>query len=76
MSEVDLTKYDKQVREVLIAVLPRRDDMTIKEFDDSVNFYFKEMSKEIANHIHCGFICGHSLEDQIEFIKKRGVFSK
>lgn len=74
MSEVDLTKYDKQVREVLIAVLPRRDDMTIKEFDDSVDFYFKEMRKEIANHIHCGLICGHSLEDQIKFIKGKGIF--
>ena len=76
MSKVDLSKYDKQVREVLIAVLPRKDSMTIKEFDDYVEFYFKEMSKEIANHIHLGLICGHSLEEQIEHIKDRGVFSK
>lgn len=76
MSKVDLSKYDKQVREVLIAVLPRKDSMTIKEFDDYVEFYFKEMSKEIANHIHLGLICGHSLEEQIEHIKDRGVFNK
>lgn len=74
MSEVDLSKYDKEVREVLVAVLPRRDNMTIKEFDDSVDFYFKEMGKEMANHIRLGLICGHSIEDQIEFIKKRDIF--
>ena len=76
MSEVNLTKYDKDVREVLTAVLPRRDNMTFKEFDQTVDFYIKEMGKEIANSIHLGLICGVSLEEHIENIKRRGVFNK
>lgn len=84
MSNVDLTKYEdeiktvlyiKEVREVLTAVLPRRDSMTIKEFDDSIDFHIKEMGKELANTIHLGLQCGYSLEDQIEHIKRRGSFS-
>ena len=73
MSEVKL-KYEKEVREVLTAVLPRRDNMTIKEFDDSVDFYIKEMGKEIANSIHYGLKCGYSLEQQIQTIKDKRLF--
>lgn len=74
MSDVDLSKYDKEVREVLTAVLPKKDSMTFKEFDDNVDFHIKEMGKEIANTIHLGFACGYSLEEQIQTIKNRGVF--
>lgn len=77
MSEVTPTrkiKYEKEVREMLVSVLPRPDEKCIKKFDRTVDYYFNAMGEEIANTIHYGLKCGISLEDQIERIKAKRIF--